>query len=163
MAREVIKLEGEKENLELHMQFCNDLILQAESQRETREKIWREHIMNYNSLTGRMWYRGRANIHVPLSFQIVETFVPRMKASIFPHEVPFDVEEAGPTPDQKADAIIAKSILGYQLNKKIKLKKKMGDIIRISEVIGTVIGKVFWREEKQIMTKRKLVKVPVKK
>ena len=68
--------------------FLKDLIVRAEEEREVREKIWQEHYKNYNSVTGRKFYMGRANLHVPISFELVETYVPRLVNGIYIRGIP---------------------------------------------------------------------------
>ena len=57
-----------------------------------RRKEWIENWHNYNSRYRKRYYNGRAQIFVPLSFQLVESFVPQIYKSLFPTDPAFDLK-----------------------------------------------------------------------
>lgn len=152
------KIEAKGAALDFLSAFLADLIIRAEQEREIREKIWEEHYKNYNSVTGRKFYQGRANLHVPVSFELVETYVPRLVNGIYSQPVPFDVRHRGMDPEDETDAQIKKSLLAYQLESEIKFRKKLPGVCRSACMYGTTFGKVIWRSEKSTRIRRSLHK-----
>lgn len=153
-------IEGTDENQRQLFQYMKSLIDQAEEERRVHEDLWQENFNNYNSVSNRMFYQGRANLHVPISNEMVETLVVRIKNSIFGTFPNFSVVPKGDTPEQLDDAMISESWLAWDL-KKMRFKKKTGAIFRIGEIVGVTIGKLWWRHEesKRIQLTEKVVDV----
>src|SRR3990167_503921 len=124
-----------------------------ESSWHRRRQEWMDNYRNYSNIYHKRFYSGRAQIFVPLSFQLVESFIPAMAKGVFattPHFniQPVDLDKFLQTPEAIDDLTEKiRALLHFEQSKKIHTFRKSIDFFRNMCIYGRGIQKGFWRHE----------------
>jgi len=117
-----------------------------------RREEWMDNYRNYSSIYHKRFYTGRAKIFVPLSFQLVEAFIPAMTRGVFatmPHFdlQPVDLDQMFLVDDIKEVTKRVRATLHFEQQKKIHLFRKTIDFFRNMCIYGRATAKMFWRND----------------
>lgn len=158
-------IEGPKDSSTLKkvLDKATNLIVEAESSHQRRRRVWIEHYKNYNSIIAKRFYMGRANLFVPLSFQLVETQVPRFLSAMWTVNPNFDISPIISTLQSEMSIEEAelrsqlRSFYAYQIEKRIRMYHKSVDFIRHMCIFGTSIAKIpFKIDQRMVRTGRQI-------
>lgn len=133
--------------------ICMEWLNHLESAWADRRAEMVENHRNYNSILYKKYYAGRANIFVPMSFQMVETYLPTMVKGVFATMPHFDLQGVDLDEFFDGDSEITgalsriKAYLHFEQQKKIHILRKSIDYFRNMCIFGRGYAKVFWRKE----------------
>ncbi len=120
-------------------------------------KIALENYMNYNSKTFKRFYKGRADVFVPLSFQIVEVILARYMNAIYQQKMPFPMQGIGEFNKMNEEKLQA--LFHIQQKQNVKMYLKHLDYFRGMFIYGRGYGKMKWRSQYRKVTR--LVNEPI--
>lgn len=126
-------------------------IREIEDAYDARHRVSLEHYMNYNSKTFKKFYNGRADVFVPLSFQLVEIQLARFMRAIYQQKIPYDLEGIGPINILQEEKM--KGLIDVQQKQFAKMYIRHLDYFRSMFIYGRGYGKMKWRTKYQKVTK----------
>lgn len=95
-----------------------------------------------------------SNLFIPYIYNIIETALPKILASVIETKRIISYKPVGPGDDEKAEMLT--NLVAYQMTQKMKAATRFYEIYKCAILYGTAISKQTWKYKEKVVTAREM-------
>ena len=127
------------------IKFMSDVGQEVQVRRQTLDRRYIEYYNIFRTIFDVRYYEGTNEVYIPQLRKNIESVLSRLKKALFPTD---DILSAAPVdPNMTDNSEVITTHLRWQIEKRVKMKKKIDRLLRQYLMYGWTIVKCVWERE----------------